>query len=180
MRLWSYQHPAVLKTLQSGDRYVCRWEWVSGERWQNAFRFMSRQMALRGIDTGDYAPVWAWHSVNRPGGKPGVDCANALMCDLQLAQGVDLLELEVPDHQVLVSFYGSWNTILDQLIDGAELLEQDITECFDVPLMSRRGRPPHYFPDIQACLPCIEAAWLVSSEVLDTKKMLEDRRLMME
>lgn len=180
MRLWSYQHPAVLKTLQSGDRYVCRWEWVPGERWQNAFRFMSRQMALRNIDTGEHAPVWAWHSVNRFGGKPDADCANALLFGYQLAQGIDLLELEVPDHLSLVSCYGHWNYILDSIIDGNEPAEQNVKDCFAVQLTPRKGRPPHYFPEIQACLPSIEPGWLVGWETLDTKKMLHEKEIKLE
>jgi hypothetical protein len=179
MRLWTYQHPSVLQTLERGERHVCRWDWVAGDRWQNAFRVMKQQMALRSIDTGEHAPVWAWHSVNRPGGKPDQDCAMALMSDIQLAQGIDLLELEVPDQQVLVSDYGYWNTILDGIVDGNEPAEHNIAACFDVQLAPRRGRPPHYFPSIQACLASIEPDWLSGWEILDTKKIMQDKQVLM-
>jgi len=180
MRLWSYQHPSVVETLQRGERYVCRWEWSPDERWQNAFRWMAGQMAQRDIHTGEYAPVWAWHSVGRIGLKPDMDCANALLFGYQLAQGIDVLELKVPDHLALPSCYGAWNNVLDSFTMGHETEAQDIADCFAVRLTPRRGRPPIRFPGIQACLPYIEPAWLVSWEKLDTERMLEERRLGIE
>ena len=174
MRLWSYQHPSVLETLQRGERYVCSWEHVPGERWQNAFRWMGQQMAERDIPIGENAPVWAWHSVNRFGGKPDEDCANALLFGYQMVQGIDVLELEVPDHMALASCYGAWNNILDSFTRGLAPEVQDIADCFAVQLAPRRGRPPLYFPEIQACLPYIEPAWLVAWDPLDTKRMMEE------
>lgn len=176
MRLWSYQHPSVLETLQHGERYVCRWEHVPGERWQNAFRWMAGQMQHRGIPIGDYPPVWAWHSVNRLGGKPDMDCASALLFGYQLAQGIEILELEVPDQLALPSCYGYWGNVLNSFIDDLEPEAQDIENCFTVRLTPRRGRPPQYFPDIQACIPYIEPEWLVSSEKLDIELLHEQRR----
>jgi len=176
MRLWSYQHPSVVETLQRGERYVCRWEWVPGERWQNAFRWMGEQMAQRDIHTGEYAPVWTWHSVRRIGGKPDLDCADALLFGYQLAQGIDVLELAVPDHLALPSCYGAWNNVLDSFTMGYETEVQDIADCFAVRLTPRRGRPPIRFPGIQACLPYIEPAWLVSWEKLDIELLYEQRR----
>lgn len=175
MRLWTYQHPSVLKTLQYGKRHFCFWEQVSGERWQHAFRWMAQQMIERDIPIKEHAPIWTWHSVNRIGGKPDEDCVNALMNDIQLSRGLDLLELEVPDHLVLPSCYGYWNNILDSLLTLAEPEKQDVIDCFSVQLTPRRGRPPHRFPDIQACLPYIEPAWLLSWETLDTPKIMEKR-----
>ena len=175
MRLWSYQHPSVLETLQRHDRYVCRWEWVPGERWQNAFRWMGRQMDLRDIPIGENAPVWAWHSVRRFGGKPDLDCANALLFGYQKVQGIDVLELEVPDHLALTSCYGVWNDVLDSFVDGVEPAAEHVANCFQVQQTPRRGRPPIQFPGIQACLPYIEPAWLVASEPLDTKRMMEEK-----
>jgi len=174
MRLWSYQHPSVLETLQRHDRYVCRWEWVPGERWQNAFRWMGGQMALRDIPIGENAPVWAWHSVNRFGGKPDEDCANALLFGYQKVQGIDVLELEVPDRLALTSCYGVWNDVLDSFIDGVEPAAEHVANCFQVQQTPRRGRPPIRFPGIQACLPYIDVDWLVAWQPLDTKRMMEE------
>lgn len=176
MRLYSYQHPAILQTLQRGERHTCCWERVSGERWQNAFRWMADQMAQHGIKLGDYAPVWAWHSVNRIGGKPDEDCAHALLSDLQIEPGVVLLELEVPEHQALASCYNAWNLILDRFIDGDLPESQVVADCFSVRLTPQRGRPPARFPGIQACLPYIDASWVRSWELLDTEGMLAERK----
>ncbi|PSR13268.1 MAG: hypothetical protein DA408_07150 [Bacteroidetes bacterium] len=171
MRLWSYQHPSVLETLQKGERYVCAWAHVPGERWQNAFRWMGGQMALRDIPVGENAPVWAWHSVNRLGGKPDEDCADALLFGYQLAGGINVLELEVPGHLVLASCYGYWNNILDRFIGGLAPEPQDVAACFAVHLTPHRGRPRLYFRAIQACLPYLEPDWLVAWEPLDSKRM---------
>lgn len=176
MRLWTYQHPAILQTLQRGERHTCLWERVSGARWQQAFRWMAGQMVQRGIELGDHAPVWAWHSVNRIGGKPDMDCAHALLSDLQIEPGIVLLELEVPEHQALASCYGTWNLILDSFIDGASPEDQAVADCFSVILTPRRGRPTTYFPSIQACLPYIDASWVRSWELLDTEQMLAERK----
>ena len=118
--------------------------------------------------------------MNRLGGKPDMDCANALLFGYQLEQGVDVLELEVPDHLALPSCYGAWNNVLDSFTSGLEPEAQNIVDCFTVRLTPRRGRPPLYFPDIQACLPYIEPAWLISWEKLDTEGIMEERRLGVE
>ncbi len=180
MRLWSYQHPAVLQTLQQGERYVGDWEGIYGERWQAAYRWMVRQMADRGIPIGEHAPVWAWHSVNRIGGKPDELCARALLSDVQLEEGRVVLELQVPDPLVLTSGYGPWNNILYGFLDDTMPVEQDVMDCFNVSLRSRRGRPPRYFPEIQACLPWIDPVWLVAWETLDVEAMLEKYRVLYE
>lgn len=174
MRLWTYQHPSVLETLRQGYTYRCSWEWSPDLRWQAAFHWMGEQMALRNIHIGQFAPVWAWHSVNRLGGKPDEDCANALLFGYQLVNGIQILELEVPDHLVLVSCYGTWGNILDELLSGQAIEDEAIAECFSVRLFPRRGRPRLYFRSIQACLPYIEPSWLVASERMDTEKMLRD------
>lgn len=176
MHLWSYQHPAVVETLQRGERYTCHWDWVPGERWQSAFRWMGRQMAERGIPLGEHPPVWAWHSVYRLGGKPDQDWADDLLFDYQLAQGIDLLELEVPDHLALPSCYGAWNEVLDSFIDQTPPTEQDVAQCFAVSLRPRRGRPPHHFPGIQVCLPYIDPAWLVAWETLNIAGIMEKKK----
>ncbi|MEI6409899.1 MAG: DUF3841 domain-containing protein [Bacteroidota bacterium] len=180
MRLWTYQHPAVLKVLLQGERYYCTWDCVPSLKWQQAYRWMIEQMALRNIQTGEFAPVWAWHSVNRLGGKPDMDCAQALLSENQIAEGIDLLAFEVPDHLALVSLYGPWNLILHRFLDGEIPETQEITDCFAAQLQPRRGRPKLYFDAIQACLPFIDPGWLVSSETLDTVSMLEERRIAME
>jgi len=141
---------------------------------------MSTQMAERGIDPGEHAPVWAWHSVNRIGGKPDDLCARALMSDVQLEQGMVLLELEAPDSLALASCYGIWNKILYDFFDGEASGAQDAADCFARQLHLRRGRPPLYFQSIQACLLFIEPAWLVAWEVLDTQKIMSILKDIME
>lgn len=88
--------------------------------------------------------------------------------------GIDVLELEVPDHLGLLSCYGAWNNVLDSFIDGVEPDTGDVADCYEVQRAPRRGRPPIRFPGIQACLPYIEPAWLVASEPLDTQRMMEE------
>lgn len=180
MRLWSYQHPAVLQTLRQGERYVCTWDCVPGKQWHTAFRWMVQQMAERGIPVSEHAPVWAWHSVNRVGGKPDDLCARSLLSDIQLEAGIDFLELHVPDHLALASCYAAWNGMLDDFIDGVAPVAKKVADCFAVSLRPRRGRPPQYFPDIQACLPYLEPAWLVAWEPLDTQRLLEKGRVDIE
>ena len=180
MRLWSYQHPAVLQTLQRGERYVCTWDCVPDKHWHAAFRWMGRQMAERGIPIGEHAPVWAWHSVNLDGGKPDDLCALSLLSEIQLEEGIDFFELEVPDHLALPSCYGAWNGMLDDFIDDVAPVAKKVADCFAESLRPRRGRPPQYFPDIQACLPYLEPAWLVAWETLDSERLLEKRKVYIE
>jgi len=174
MRLWTYQHPSVRETLQNGECYLCSWEHVPGERWQNAFRWMGEQMTQRGIPLGKFAPVWAWHSVYRIGGKPDDEWADGLLFDYQKEQGIELLELEVPDEMALPSCYDFWNRILDRFIDADPLDAQEITDCFAINLHPRRGRPSHRFPGIQVCLPRIKPAWLVAWERLDVERIRQE------
>jgi Domain of unknown function (DUF3841) len=176
MRLWTYQHPKILETLQSGKRYTCQWEGINGEYWINSFRFMCQKMTEKGIQIGENPPIWAWHSVNRLGEMPDEDCGRALLSDDQLEQGIDLLQLEVPENLVLLSNYGPWNAILDVFYEKNDLQDKEILDCFTVDLKPRRGRPPQYFKSIQACLPYIEPEWLVSKLPFDAPKMIQDSK----
>jgi hypothetical protein len=173
MRLWTYQHPIIHQTLKSGKRFTCSWENIdNGSYWATSFQFMCQKMAENNIPIGENPPIWVWHSVNCIGGMPDDDCARALMSDVQLEQGIDLLQLEVPDNLVLLSNYGTWNSILDVFYEKKVPNEEEIEDCFTLQLKRKRGRPRKYFQDIQACLPYIEPEWLVKKEIFDNKKFL--------
>ncbi len=175
MRLWSYQPKTTVVTLQQGVRHTCSWQWVQGERWQAAYQLMVPQMEQCQIPIGDNAHVWAWHSVKRYGGKPDELCALMLLSELELEAGIDLIELNVPDALVLLSSYPHWNEILFAILGREEPPAEAIEKCFKVETSPRKGRPPYYYPEIQACLPYIEPNWLVGWEVLDTEEILRLR-----
>ncbi len=172
MKLWTYQHPAVLKRLLAGKRYVVPKRAYPPNHWQNAYVWVREKMNKQGIAVGANNPIWAWHSVGRLYGKPDADCANALLSGMELERGVVTLELQVPDDLALLSHYGEWNELMHALFDQTAYDPELEDACFAVDLAPRRGRPSRSFNDIQACLPFIEPEWLIDWEVLDLEAMM--------
>jgi hypothetical protein len=150
--LWTVQHRGAWEraqrrgSLRGDGRFVPR-------GWRPAYRWMRRQMTLRGcaprarrysaLDDLALFPVWAWY---RP--RPHVRRAGHLPAD---TPGVRV-EFVAPAHRVLLSDFAAWHCILN---DG--YLAWD--EAEDADFRSRHGgrtRPRERTPGCQAE---VEASW---------------------
>lgn len=160
MRLWTLQHPTVFDALGSRQHYAADWEDIGqSPAWCRAYRWMAQRMAERGIDCGDGPPIWAWHSGRGWPGEPTVEVAISLLGDARVAEGMVLLELEVPAERVLLSHYGPWNELLDAAM-GSE--DEPDTSGRDWLWMFDLGAEKPYQDEglVQACLPHLRSEWV--------------------
>lgn len=112
MRLWSFQFPRVLRILRRDGVYRPRWndvKWV-GPAWVLAYEWMVDEMIARGHMRHRHAPIWAWRR-SFGGRPPGQSAADSLFGPIDY--DVVRLELEIPDHVVLLSDYGAWSNVTD-------------------------------------------------------------------
>jgi hypothetical protein len=157
MRLWSYQRSAVGEALARGA--VLRGDWARVDSlWLPAYRELVRR---RGWDA---PPVWAWHSWAAWQDVPNDEAASSLLSESELAEGVVRLVLDVPDPLALLSSYGVWNQIFDEM-DEPLGPPEDLAAMWDA-LFDVREALPGCLP-IQATLPRLEPAWVVSCEPLE-------------
>ena len=76
------------------------------------------------------------------------------------------IEVDAPDHLVLLSDYGVWNEILDECIDAdgdaskTDPMGNNWERVFQVNLDEREPWGGSNNEDTQACLPYIERSWV--------------------
>jgi Domain of unknown function (DUF3841) len=119
MRLWSIQEePYWLETKARGyfDPDVSHPDAFGGD-WMHAYDWMHTQMRWRIPDFTGRWPVWAW--TERPN----------LRSEHRPPSGniVVLLELEVPDHKVLLSDFHDWHCVLNRGYHPSDEEEEDET-----------------------------------------------------
>jgi hypothetical protein len=99
----AYEHLQTKQRITGDGRRIC---WQS---FKPAYRWMIDQMLAKGIqrpkDAGNY-PVWAWYKFNGKS-RPNMRYLNPKK------EALALLELEVPDEQVLLSDYIAWHSVLN-------------------------------------------------------------------
>jgi hypothetical protein len=161
MRLWTYQTISVLHTLQSNQSHYPAWP---DSFWKKAYHWMWEKQKALGYLMLDSAPVWAWHSVKKLHGKPDEECGRNLLSDIEIAGGIALLEMEVPDHLCLLSRYDLWNEMMEDLFEDREPPAELVERCFKPDLSTKKKGVKQHFADIQATLPYLDATWLMSWE----------------
>ena len=151
MRLWTFQHNDAVDYLQQNGHLHVAWEHITWPFGKTAYNWMIRQMARRGIDCAGRPPVWAFHSCNEWGMAPTIGEAVSLMGDTYQSS---VIEMEVPDHLVLLSDYGEWNHLLDlEELDWSSLRRWKLFR-----VSPERMQP---WSTIQACMPSIQADWVL-------------------
>jgi hypothetical protein len=111
--LWTIQPEDVYKELVKTGIYHCRPEEAfMYENWKEAYDWLASQMKKRvGLPPeGVTLPVWAWYQWEGARKKPDLRkerwgsgfCGEKFVC----------LECDIPDHEVLLSDFGSWSIVL--------------------------------------------------------------------
>ncbi|HAS41904.1 MAG TPA: hypothetical protein DCS93_15595 [Microscillaceae bacterium] len=173
MRLWTFQYKEAVEELHQSGILTAKWssypsEGLSG-RWKAAYQWMAKQMALKGINCGEYAPVWAFHSCITYRRKPDKTDGHMLSFGYAQEEGVRLLTVDCPDDLVLLTNYSVWNEILDVLVETeATAIEADLTKkLYTLPQAETMDGG-----NIQATIPFLKKEWVVETELF--KDLAED------
>jgi hypothetical protein len=158
MRLWSIQRSVVVQRLTAEAFW--RPGWPSDPAWARAYRWMAERVRERGVGEGG-PPVWAWHSCGAWGEPPSEDTFGALLSEADRQQPHSIIELDAPDELVVLSCYGAWNQILDDLIDGREPPRRAVAALFDTRALDFANGD-----QVQANLPELRREWMVRSQQL--------------
>lgn len=121
------------------------------------------EMEGKGISLDGFAPIWAWHSCEGVlHGAPTVSTARHLLSDLQIIEGICVVEFEAPQELCLLSSYGRFCELLDAFLDHETPESIAFSDMFKVPPLA---------PDdsIQAALPLLQMDWVLDIRHLDMK-----------
>ncbi len=113
MRLWTIQGIEIYEQLKrEGLAYCTKPNWGDDSNFIYAYRWMAKQMLQRIGEPpiiGIEYPVWAWYQYESSKKR------KPLRSPLDISEGISVyLEIEVPDHNVLLSDFDSWHSVLNQ------------------------------------------------------------------
>lgn len=124
MKLWTIQPEEVYEILKKDGIFTCNQSLASyGEDFKIPYAWMVKQMDNRNINhpEGLILPIWAWHTRNWKHKKP--DLREAAY-DVKGEKCV-LLEIEIPDGEVLLSDYDEWHYVLNDSWNDDSMNEEE-------------------------------------------------------
>lgn len=162
LHLWTFQAMEACEVLEKNGTLQVDWQ-ITPVNWRPAYRWMAQEMETQGVVLQGFAPVWAWHSCGGAwGGRPTFDTARALLTDMQLADGICVVELDAPAEICLLSSYSRFCELLDKILDNETPEREAFLDMFDVP-------PIIADDDVQAALPYLKKEWVSDIRHLDMK-----------
>ena len=126
MRLWTIQGIEINEQLQrEGVAFCSKPYWSNEPDFMRAYRWMADQMKKR---IGEppmkeiIFPMWGWYQYN---------CAKSKKppkSHIDIPEGLSAyMEIEIPDHEVLLSGFVNWHTVLNHYpLDNGKVLEKKI------------------------------------------------------
>lgn len=124
MRLWTVQPEEVFEILKKDGIFICNQDLaVYGEDFKRPYEWMTAQMDKRNIPHPENVtlPIWAWHTRNWEHKKP--DLREAAY-DKKGTKSV-LIEIEIPDNEVLLSDYNEWHYVLNNSWNDDSMNEEE-------------------------------------------------------
>lgn len=124
MRLWTIQSYNVYEILRTTGTYRCDSNLSSlleDEEYVNAYQWLSREMRKRIGNSPDNVqfPVWAWYKTYGKHQRPDMRFSG-----MRVFEESVLMEIEIPDDQVLLSGFEFWHSVLnDSLFHKASLVK---------------------------------------------------------
>jgi hypothetical protein len=113
MRLWTIQGIEIYEQLKrEGVAYCTKPNWGDDPNFIYAYKWIAKQMRQRigepPINGIEY-PIWAWYQYESSKKR------KPLRSPLDISEGISVyMEIEVPDHNVLLSDFGAWHSVLNQ------------------------------------------------------------------
>lgn len=162
LHLWSFQTMEACEVLEKSGELRTEWK-RTPVNWRPAYQWMAEKMQFKFIDLQGFAPIWAWHSCEGVlYGAPTMSTARNLLSDLQIMEGICVVEFEAPVETCLLSSYNRFCELLDVFLDN-NLPESDtFHDMFDVPPIAEGD-------NIQATLPLLHLDWVLDMRHLDMK-----------
>lgn len=116
MKLWTVHPYCVYELIQTKGFYRCEpsfSELLDSDEFFTAYDWISKQMKSRigNPPDGIKYPVWAWHSVNGKHQRPDMRTV-----DMKVFKKSALMEIEIPDNQVLLTDFDDWHLVLNDCI----------------------------------------------------------------
>lgn len=114
MRLWTIQPICIYDLLKAGQIYRCKaglCENLTDSQFAKAYTWLAGQMRTRIGPPPEHTafPAWAWHTVNWQHKRP--DMRRSEFRGFEDAHV--LMELEIPDDDILLSDYDTWHIVLN-------------------------------------------------------------------
>lgn len=127
MRLWTIQPNAVYDEIQKAGVYRCNSklsENYQDECFRNAYEWISEKMKekIGPAPEGVIIPIWAWHTWEGKRRKP--DFRNSMFREYK---DCCLIEIEIPDEQVLLTDFDSWHLVLNE----CPIIDEDDRDAFE-------------------------------------------------
>lgn len=116
MRLWTIHPYCIYELIQSKGIYRCKpdfSELLESDNFINAYKWMCNQMkkCIGNPPIETEYPVWAWHSINGQHKRPDMRTGAMRVFEKSV-----LMEIEIPDNQVLLTDFDYWHLILNNEI----------------------------------------------------------------
>jgi Domain of unknown function (DUF3841) len=163
MRLYSLQSIQQIQQLQQTGILYANWEHILlDQNWLKTYRWMVAQMEKRGIACHGNAPIWAWHSCQKWLQPPTLLTARGLLSDVQIDNGIQVIEFVAPPKLVLLSRYRQYNRFLNHNMDGKKL-----PSGFAKRMLQVKKTKFLNHDDIQATLPFVKMEWVVAIRPLN-------------
>lgn len=131
MRLWTFQNKGTSELLKLGEPFRCKKDLAKNlmlndtfaEIFRKSYDYMMNLMdeKIGEAPSGVVLPIWAWHTSGGHHKKPDLRSNNTYYDDSEL------IELEVPDSQVLLTDFDLWHSVLM----NTPILPDSIWEAWD-------------------------------------------------
>lgn len=121
MTLWTIQPEEVYKNIMEKGVYRCDYNKSGMKYWQQQYDWLVLQMMKRIGEKplGVEYPVWAWYQWTEKRKKP--DLRNERWGNGWKGERFVLMEIEIPDKDVLLSDFDAWSIILNNgLLSNSE------------------------------------------------------------
>ncbi len=163
LRLWSFQSMTACEILEKKGILYAEWDFAP-VNWRPAYEWMALEMAARGIELNGNAPIWAWHSCEgQLHAPPTLGTARNQLTDMQILEGICVVEFDAPTELCLLSSYTRFNDLLDVYLQQEALPSREFfMDMFEV-------LPLREHDNIQAALPYLKMSWVHDIRHLDMK-----------
>lgn len=168
-QLWSFQTEGRFKELLCDGFLYGGWrQAIYTHDREAAYLFMTSEMSARGVNCGENAPMWAWHSCGGYQRPLGAEVVRLLLSDHEItSHKFVLFSFEVPVSQFVLSDYYIWceHYYFPPLLDNDTV--QDSPESNEEEIKRKLFNINHHHLNseslIQATLPVIRKKHLLTA-----------------
>lgn len=163
--LWTFQNQRAVHQLLTKGELTGNWSYVFNSD-KAPYMWMINQMKLKGIHCNGNPPIWAFHSCNGYT-PPPVHTARELFSDIQLEQGIQLIEFKCPNPLIMLTSYGSWCEIYFKFVENskANVTSDEQKHLFELYPEIEEEWECH---EIQATIPYLKKEWI--TKIIDLEK----------